>query len=186
MTRGPSGTNGYIKGLKGIKGHKDGSALDILDFRPVATEWKLQGNCADPGLDPGLFFLDGYGPGRTSYARIQAEEAVAVCHRNGGCPVMKQCLEYHDDSERAWIVCGGQMPTFKPKTPKTKSIDGVVINRGGVEKKRHCSKGHDSFAPDGRTTDGRCRICVRARQRALWHKKKGGAMVESDHAHTSA
>lgn len=87
--------------------------MTIPDFYQLALQKGLKPNCAEPDVDPELFFPD---PREKGVNQIN-QQAIAICNRNGGCPVKTTCLLWALDHEEigTW---GGMTETQRRKFKK--------------------------------------------------------------------
>ena len=153
---------------------------DLQSFRPLAEAWKIRGNCAAPEIDPRLFEIDASsGPASASFNRAKTELAVAICHGGGGCPVMDLCEKAHNDSEKAWMVVGGKLPTKEYISPRTHAPkkSGSPSSHGS----QFCKNGHDLTLPEALTAAKRprCRECKRGYDRTYDAIRKDHATMGS-------
>jgi WhiB family redox-sensing transcriptional regulator len=66
----------------------------------ASEDWRHRAECADPAVDPELFFPIG----NTGPSLFQIEEARSVCNR---CPVQRTCLEWALTTGQDQGVVGG-------------------------------------------------------------------------------
>lgn len=76
------------------------TAPALLPLTPL--DWMRDASCADPDVDPELFFP--MGNGESDGDQTRAVDALRVCH---ACPVQAKCLEFAESTRDDWAVLGG-------------------------------------------------------------------------------
>jgi WhiB family redox-sensing transcriptional regulator len=95
---------GDVQGLAAVTGQQTRRRVEPVapPARGHAGDWATRAACAEPGIDPELFFAREERHG--SRAAAMAAEATRVCHR---CPVREECAATASASGQRWGIWGG-------------------------------------------------------------------------------
>lgn len=120
----------------------------------LGAHWRQAGSCADPGIDPDLFFGpdlfdENPEPRKALFARIR--KARAIC---APCPIRGLCLELAVRNRESGIWAG----TTEDERRSVERPAGVTRARSPI---RECRKGLHLLEGANVGFEGRCLACKR-------------------------